>query len=151
MYHNIGRKIKGLAVFLAILGSVGCLVVGALMIEGGNQLLSFAGAGQYGYNDGVNYIGLAVIILGPIISWLNSFVLYGFGELIAQQQEAAQTAARIETQLGNMVKALLSIPDSAPAPAPPKPTTWTCPACGNVNEFAKTSCPKCGKHRPVEL
>ncbi len=65
MFNNIGKKIKTLAEVLCWIGFA--LSALAAMYFFGN------------YNIGT---GLMVLILGPLTSWLGSFYMYGFGELI---------------------------------------------------------------------
>ena len=61
MFDNIGSKIKGLAIASTVIGIFASLVIGGLLIES---------------------IGILVIILGCIFSWIASLTLYGFGHLI---------------------------------------------------------------------
>lgn len=67
MYHNIGKKIKGMAWVALLIVAVPSLVAGiVLMINGGFFIP----------------IGLLVMFVGPVIAWISSWLLYGFGELI---------------------------------------------------------------------
>ena len=61
MFDNIGSKIKGLAIAFTVIGIFASLVIGGLLIES---------------------IGILVIILGCVFSWIGSLTLYGFGHLI---------------------------------------------------------------------
>ena len=67
LYENIGVKIKGLAKAIFILGAVASIITGLTLATDGGLLLT---------------IGLLVIILGPIVSFVFSWVLYAFGELV---------------------------------------------------------------------
>ena len=65
-FNNIGKKIKAMAKISFYLLSVLFLFYGILLIiKTDNDIL-----------------GLLWLILGPIISWISSFVLYGFGQLV---------------------------------------------------------------------
>jgi predicted flavoprotein YhiN len=65
-FNNIGKKIKTIAKISFYLLSVSFLFYGILLIiKTDNDIL-----------------GLLWLILGPIISWISSFVLYGFGQLV---------------------------------------------------------------------
>lgn len=65
-FDNIGGKIKGLAKFIfAILTIIELLGGFFFLIEGNNEI-----------------IGLLIIVGGPILAWINSWLLYGFGQLI---------------------------------------------------------------------
>ena len=74
MYSNIGGKIKVLAVVYAILLTLWSIIRGM-------QWLS-----QEYYIEGVLFI-----ILGPIVSWASSLMVYGFGELIEMTTETRDT------------------------------------------------------------
>lgn len=67
MYNNIGGKIKGLTKVIAVMGALAPIVIGlGLMFSDENLFL----------------VGLLVIAVGCLISWISSWLLYGFGELI---------------------------------------------------------------------
>lgn len=62
MYDEVGGKIKTLAKVIAWVGIIASVVVGIVTISTG--------------------VGILVLILGPLFSWLSTLVLYGFGQLI---------------------------------------------------------------------
>ena len=67
MYNNIGGKIKGLTKVIAVMGALAPIVIGlGLMFSDENLFL----------------VGLLVIAVGCLISWISSWLLYGFGDLI---------------------------------------------------------------------
>lgn len=75
MYDNIGGKIKGLAKAIFILEAIAAVIGGiAFMVEDEDMIL----------------IGLLVMILGPIVAWVSSWLLYGFGELIDKTCDIAR-------------------------------------------------------------
>ena len=65
MYDNIGEKIKGLAKATAIVEAIAAIIVGIVLW-------------------GKTEEGWCALILfcGPIVAWVSSWVLYGFGEII---------------------------------------------------------------------
>ncbi len=65
MFDNIGKKIKILAVVITWIGIAICV---------------FIGIGLFSLHN--NTAGVAVILAGSLLSWLLSFVLYGFGEIV---------------------------------------------------------------------
>ena len=90
MFDNIGRKIKILAMVLCWLGIVLSILVGILMMiadesTGGVSMKTVGGL----VNSWV-VRGLKFIIIGVLSSWIGSFLLYGFGELIERTAEIAQ-------------------------------------------------------------
>lgn len=85
MYDNIGGKIKKLATVIFAVLAVITIIVG----------------GVIGMN-GADFLGMAVMVAGPILAWISSFVLYGFGELVDKTSEIARNigdnAGKSETQ-----------------------------------------------------
>ena len=77
MFNNIGGKIKGLAEVLCALGIIASVIIG-LGMKNASMILVFL-----------------IIAGGSLISWISSFVLYGFGELI-------ETAAETKTEIINI-------------------------------------------------
>lgn len=75
MFTNIGKKIKALAKILALIGIVICCIGGLIMIVAGIAI---------GSDEGVIFAvaGLGTAALGSLFSWISSFILYGFGELV---------------------------------------------------------------------
>ena len=80
MYTNIGAKIKVLAKVLAWIGIIGSAIYGGFII---GTAESFYGI----------LIGIAYIVIGGVASWISSWVLYGFGELIEKTTEIADNTA----------------------------------------------------------
>ena len=67
MYDNIGGKIKGLAKATFIVEAIAAVITGiSLMVADDDFLL----------------IGFLVMVAGPIVAWISSWLIYGFGELI---------------------------------------------------------------------
>ena len=64
MYDKIGKKLKRLAVVSFIVEAIGAAITGIIMLCTGD------------------WWGLLVMLGGPIVAWVSSWILYGFGELI---------------------------------------------------------------------
>jgi energy-coupling factor transporter transmembrane protein EcfT len=87
MYKNIGSKIKLLAKILACIGIVLSISGGILMIINAET--------YYGDYDKVRlWSGIAIIVLGSLFSWLSSWFMYGFGELIETNVEIVKNTAK---------------------------------------------------------
>lgn len=71
MFDNIGKKIKLLASVLCWVGIIAYVIVAIIMIV----------VGMVG-SDILIGLGLIFLFVGPLISWISSFFMYGFGELI---------------------------------------------------------------------
>ena len=80
MYNNIGEKIKTLVSFITKLGIAVSVFFGIIFM--------FLGA-RYA----ATWIMLIVVI--PLFLWISSFLLYGFGEMIAQLTEANRNTQKI--------------------------------------------------------
>ena len=92
MYSNIGEKIKTLAKVLAIIFSILCIIIGIVIIIIGAVMNSNAGRGNPG--AGMIWLGIGYMFLGPLFSWIYSFFMYGFGELIVRTTETAINTAK---------------------------------------------------------
>lgn len=78
MYDNIGGKIKGLAKAVFIVEAIAVFIAGIALMA-------------YGEGEGLYlFMGLIVIALGPVVAWVSSWLLYGFGELIDKTCDIAR-------------------------------------------------------------
>lgn len=75
MFQNIGKKIKTLAVVVCWIGIAGSVIGGIVMCA--------VGADSSG-GDLLIGLGIPLIFLGPLFSWIGSFVLYGYGDMITR-------------------------------------------------------------------
>lgn len=69
MFDNIGGKIKTLAKVICWIGIIVSIIAGIV-----------AGVAM-GSGSGV-LVAILIIVIGALCSWIGSFLLYGFGELI---------------------------------------------------------------------
>lgn len=67
MFNNIGGKIKALASIFTWIGIIISLIIGLLFIFADSHVV---------------VIGILIIIIGSLMSWISSWLLYGFGDLI---------------------------------------------------------------------
>jgi hypothetical protein len=91
MFNNIGKKIKKLVKFETI---VCCILFIIFAIRLFTQRMVF--------------LGFVVLIFGCLLSWISSFLLYGFGELIDKTAEIAKNTTEIaqNTKMGLRLTAL---------------------------------------------
>ena len=85
MWDNIGEKIKTLAKVIAFVGIISSIIGGISLISQGigiNQRNWSSSGGELSI-----FLGIASLIGGSIISWISSFFMYGFGELIEVTSE----------------------------------------------------------------
>lgn len=69
LYGNIGGKIKTLAVIFCVLGVLFSVISGIFTIVVDASTISVVK-------------GILVILVGAVLSWIGSFVLYGFGQMV---------------------------------------------------------------------
>lgn len=86
MFENVGSKIKGLASFFCWGGIIASVVGGIWTIA----LL----------DEDFILLGLLIIALGSLLSWVSSFVLYGFGELVSNSAIIAGKTTANESEQG---------------------------------------------------
>lgn len=79
MFNNIGKKIKTLAKVFCWIGIIGSILGGIGMC--------FGGSSYYGYDFTMAISGVVFAIVGSLLSWVGSFMLIGFGELIDNSAE----------------------------------------------------------------
>ena len=77
LYKNIGKKIKILAFCSFIVEAITSILVGIDAI--GRPY-------EYGGSEAV---GILILLLGPVVAWVGSWLLYGFGELVEHTQYIA--------------------------------------------------------------
>ena len=96
MYQNVGKKIKTLAIVIAVL----CMV---LTFVGG-----FAVATMIGENDGIRAVVLFILIVvaGVCCSWLSGILLYGFGELVDKTSEMTDRQEDAQSALNEIIDLL---------------------------------------------
>ena len=66
MFDQIGQRIKTLAVVITVIGMIISVIMGC----------------DYIFNKSRRIYGLIIIVGGIIASYIGSFILYGFGEII---------------------------------------------------------------------
>ena len=67
LYKNIGGKIKNWAKWMFIVEAIGAIITGLVFL--------------FTDEDYILY-GLLIMILGPIVAWVGTWLLYAFGELV---------------------------------------------------------------------
>ena len=67
MFNNVGGKIKAVAKVTAWIGIAICVIYGFVMLVSMEDMA---------------LIGLLIMTVGSLASWISALVLYGFGELV---------------------------------------------------------------------
>ena len=94
MFDDIGKKIKNIAVLFTTFCIIGGLIGGILLLARGTLVL-----------------GLVLLIAVPVASWVSSFALYGFGQLIENTDLIVKNIEEI--------KLSIETPGSQPEPVTP--------------------------------
>lgn len=87
MYEKVGKEIMGVAKFAAIMGILISIFIGALFIETSDSSQSIW-----------KFIGILIMFLGSLISWLSCLIAYGFGRLVENSDKLVTIAAQSEAQ-----------------------------------------------------
>ncbi len=93
MFSNIGGKIKGLAVAICIIGIVISVICG-LGVIAGTSMFGFAGELAVGGAPS----GVLVMLVGSFLSWICSFPLYGFGQLVQNSDRISASLKKLTSQ-----------------------------------------------------
>lgn len=89
MFENIGNKIKTLAKVLCWIGIIVSVIVAIVLFASDDDLVG---------------IGFLVLIGGSLISWIGSFVLFGFGQLVENSDIIAEQSDRDNQKYHKIVK-----------------------------------------------
>ena len=92
MFKNMGGKIKGLTKFICWVGIIISILAGVG--------IAFAGI-EAGDTTEAVISGIAVAVGGFLLSWISSFVAYGFGELVENSTIQAALMIREEAERRN--------------------------------------------------
>lgn len=77
------KKIKGLAIFFCILGIIGSVLLGIfVMLDGSTIAGRLASVNSNADNAIAIVAGVIIMVLGSLLSWIGTWLLYGYGELI---------------------------------------------------------------------
>lgn len=76
MFKNVGNKIQSFAKFVFIFGIVISVIGAALMV------LSAIGTNEPALLAIYIIYAFMILILGPIVAWINGLFIYGFGQII---------------------------------------------------------------------
>ena len=150
MFDNISEKIKTAANVICWLGIIANIIAAIVMFVAADQTEAF----------GLIGLGIALLILGPILSWVFSLFIYGFGELIESNNTienfcmyARRVLSESEKQNGDSNHADGGANNSAPVSSTSAYSNvsitdgWKCAACGRVNPVKKITCVECGAYR----
>ena len=79
MFDNIGGKIKTLAQVVTWIGIIASVISGIVLMSIAEEMI---------------FVGLMVMIFGALMSWVSSFVLYGFGQLVENSDKLVKMSKK---------------------------------------------------------
>ena len=147
LYANIGKKIQGLALWCFMIEAAGAVVSGIYLLT-----------------EGFILYGLLSILLGPVVAWVSSWLLYAFGQLVDDVNATRDTMPFVR-DLGQSIRALVSQQKTEHKPAPQNRTTtknpapervvpnqegegfWICGKCKTKNLNTRNDCWSCGNKK----
>ena len=134
MFDNIGRKLKTLAKVFCWIGIIGSLIGAIPIWVSGSQ------ASRYRYSSSstlsIAFIGLLVLVFGCLLSWIASWALYAFGEMVEDTD-----AIRNSLESRGRRPSYLNTNEQKSIQEEKK----DCPYCGARNSMENTTCYACGK------
>lgn len=137
MYDNIGDKIKTVAVVSCVLGIIASVIWGVV-----TMFASFL-------------VGLLVIVVGCLCSWLGTLTFFGFGELIEETQcnravneklLAVLESKQAETAVQKTKQETATVQCTGAKPVAAWNTGWQCKHCGSENKAGNVFCQNCGEY-----
>jgi DNA-directed RNA polymerase subunit M/transcription elongation factor TFIIS len=148
-FDNIGGKIKGWAKRIFAIEAIAAVISGIVIMAQDEDMI---------------LIGLLVVVFGPIVAWVSTWILYGYGQLIENsdiiaaeynrknekhEKDVAKSNAKKETQRRVKVKATIANPNIADD----EYIDITCPNCKEELSYTKEElqsgdviCPMCDIH-----
>ena len=125
LYEDIGGKIKNLAKWIFIVEAIGAIITGLVFLFTDEDFILY---------------GLLIMILGPIVAWVGSWILYAFGELVedvhAMRNEESPTTVNTTAMPSTTPTYTAKSPVVTTAPVA---GGWTC-TCGRNHAAYESSC-----------
>lgn len=129
MFENIGGKIKKFAQIMCWIGMGASALAGVLLLFGPAW-----------------WLGIIIAVVGCFVSWIGSFLLFGFGQLIEDTSAIRRTLSNDGVQATNASPSPLSGQSSVGSVNAKAVNGWVC-TCGWVNENSQTYCFRCRRNR----
>ena len=96
MFNNIGKKLKVVAVVFCWIGIIASVVYGIILI-----------------NNYQEVVGAVTIVVGALSSWIGSFALYGFGQLVENSDLQTERMWKVQTDMEKLTSELSSFTKAA--------------------------------------
>ena len=142
LYENIGGKIKNWAKWIFIVEAICAIITSVALFS------------EAEYNEIFILYGFLTIILGPIVAWVGSWILYAFGQLVEdvhamrdKEGTTKEVHAKHEAEAKMKREAELKAQQEAVARAKceaEKIAKWQEENQLSDEDFIDCACPKCG-------
>ena len=96
MFNNIGKKLKVVAVVFCWIGIVASVVFGIILIDDYDEV-----------------VGAVTLVVGVLSSWIGSFALYGFGQLVENSDLQTERMWKAQTDMEKLTSEFLSFTQAA--------------------------------------
>ena len=150
MFDNIGGKIKNLATVICVIGIIASVILAIALWSQNDK-----------YNPTVA-LGFGVLIGGCVGSWVGSFFMYGFGELIEETTRNRIYNEKIHKLLYDELNGAKLQRNEPKQPENETKKTWVsaeqwikqdekqpwnCKKCGWPNHYTRSDCAHCREPR----
>ena len=138
MFDNIGDKIKGYASFTAMLGMGLSIVIGLVLLR----------FGAISNEGSLRIYGIVIGIGGCLSSWVGSFVLYGFGQLVENSDILVSEITKKSVTIPTASRAYTDNSEENTQESPIQvyydpASPWTCFNCNTRNPAKNQYCKSC--------
>lgn len=125
MFDNIGGKIKTLAKVVCWIGIIACIITGIVLMATDEDLI---------------LVGILTVVVGSLLSWVSSFILYGFGQLVENSDTLVQ---QNQTHHSNKCENFGNTSNIKQVTVSPTESQhkWRCASCGKM--ISSNPCPYC--------
>lgn len=108
MFKNIGKKIKTLAKVVCWLGIIGGIISGLSLIAvgaaGSGIIVNANGSASFVGGMALIIAGVILLVLLPLLAWVSSFMLYGFGDMVDNVSELKQSNEEMLNRVSNIAQ-----------------------------------------------
>lgn len=91
LYGKIAKKIKGLAIFAFVVEAIAAIISGLLLIISDEDMI---------------IIGLPIIIFGPFVAWISTWLLFGLGEVVDKLTDIERNTRDVNMRYSEAVEAM---------------------------------------------
>ena len=112
LYENIGGKIKSWAKWIFVVEAIAAIITGIILLFIGDEAALF---------------GVLVLICGPIVAYIGSWILYAFGELVEDVhaiRNKKETTTETKTRCEAVVNSIQEAEEKARQESEEKAKAW---------------------------